>query len=34
MKGKEGVTMPEQVVEETARKYREAYEKLTGEKWS
>jgi len=32
-KGKEGVDMDEHVVEETARKYREAYEWLTGKKW-
>jgi phosphoribosylaminoimidazole-succinocarboxamide synthase len=34
LKGKEDVKMSEQVVEETASKYREAYEKLTGERWS
>ncbi|KAI5357571.1 Putative phosphoribosylaminoimidazole-succinocarboxamide synthase, SAICAR synthetase [Septoria linicola] len=33
LKGKDGVSMPEEVVEETASKYREAYEKITGEKW-
>ncbi|KAK4495315.1 hypothetical protein PRZ48_013646 [Zasmidium cellare] len=33
LKGKEGVKMPEEVVRETAGKYREAYEMLTGEKW-
>ncbi|KAG9230031.1 phosphoribosylaminoimidazole-succinocarboxamide synthase [Amylocarpus encephaloides] len=30
LKGKEGVSMPEAVVKETAEKYREAFEKLTG----
>ncbi|KAH7405779.1 hypothetical protein DE146DRAFT_649641 [Phaeosphaeria sp. MPI-PUGE-AT-0046c] len=30
LKGKEGVTVPEDVVRKTAEKYREAYEKLTG----
>ena len=34
LKGKEGASMPKQVVEETARKYREAYERLTGERGS
>lgn len=34
LKGKEGVKVPEEVVEETAAKYKEAYEKLTGEKWT
>ena len=33
-KGNEGVEMPEDVVTETANKYREAYEKLTGKQWS
>jgi phosphoribosylaminoimidazole-succinocarboxamide synthase len=33
LKGKDGVAMPEEVVQETASKYREAYEKLTGKKW-
>ena len=33
LKGKDGVKMPEEVVKETARKYREAYEGLTGDKW-
>jgi phosphoribosylaminoimidazole-succinocarboxamide synthase len=32
LKGKQGVRMPDEVVEETARKYREAFEKLTGSK--
>lgn len=34
LKGKQGVRMPENVVVETAEKYREAFEKLTGKKWS
>lgn len=25
--------MPEEIVEETARKYQEAFEKLSGKKW-
>ncbi|KAF2273698.1 phosphoribosylaminoimidazole-succinocarboxamide synthase-like protein [Westerdykella ornata] len=33
LKGKEGVTVPEEVVLETAKKYKEAYERLTGQKW-
>jgi phosphoribosylaminoimidazole-succinocarboxamide synthase len=33
LKGKEHVTVPEDVVKETASKYKEAFEKLTGEKW-
>ncbi|KAG0650211.1 Phosphoribosylaminoimidazole-succinocarboxamide synthase [Hyphodiscus hymeniophilus] len=33
LKGKQGVSMPEEVVKETARKYKEAYEGLTGAKW-
>jgi phosphoribosylaminoimidazole-succinocarboxamide synthase len=33
LKGKEGVQVPEEVVQETARKYKEAYERLTGEAW-
>ncbi|KAJ9624015.1 Bifunctional purine biosynthetic protein ade1 [Taxawa tesnikishii (nom. ined.)] len=33
LKGKEGVEMPEAVAKETGRKYIEAFEKLTGEKW-
>lgn len=33
-KGKEGVEMPDDVVTETSKKYREAYEKLTGRRWS
>ncbi|CAK3777800.1 Phosphoribosylaminoimidazole-succinocarboxamide synthase [Lecanosticta acicola] len=34
LKGKPGVSMPEEVVKETASKYQEAYEKLTGKKWA
>ncbi len=34
LKGKEGVRMPEEVVKETASKYKEAFELLTGRKWS
>jgi phosphoribosylaminoimidazole-succinocarboxamide synthase len=33
LKGKEGVKMPDDVVKETASKYREAFESLTGRKW-
>jgi phosphoribosylaminoimidazole-succinocarboxamide synthase len=33
LKGKEKVTVPEVVVKETAAKYQEAYEKITGQKW-
>ncbi len=33
LKGKQDVTMPEEVVAKTAEKYREAFEKLTGQKW-
>ncbi|KAH6677658.1 putative phosphoribosylaminoimidazole-succinocarboxamide synthase [Halenospora varia] len=33
LKGKEGVSMPEDVVKGTAGRYREAFEKLTGRKW-
>jgi phosphoribosylaminoimidazole-succinocarboxamide synthase len=32
LKGKEGVVVDEEIVEQTAAKYREAYEMLTGEK--
>lgn len=32
--GVEDVTMPEDVVSETAEKYKEVYHILTGEKWS
>lgn len=31
--GKDDVTMPENVVEETARKYKQVYEILTGLQW-
>ncbi|KAF1913590.1 phosphoribosylaminoimidazole-succinocarboxamide synthase-like protein [Ampelomyces quisqualis] len=31
LKGKEGVRVPEEIVRKTAEKYREAYEKITGE---
>ncbi|THZ85719.1 phosphoribosylaminoimidazole-succinocarboxamidesynthase [Aureobasidium pullulans] len=33
LKGKDGVEMTEAVVKETAKKYREAFEMLTGQKW-
>ncbi|KAH9827384.1 phosphoribosylaminoimidazole-succinocarboxamide synthase protein, partial [Teratosphaeria destructans] len=33
LKGKEGVAMPEEVVRQTATKYREAYELITGRVW-
>jgi phosphoribosylaminoimidazole-succinocarboxamide synthase len=33
LKGKQNVAMPEDVVKGTAAKYREAFEKLTGQKW-
>lgn len=33
LKGKQGVQMPPDVVSETAAKYREAFEKLTGRAW-
>jgi phosphoribosylaminoimidazole-succinocarboxamide synthase len=33
LKGKQGVKMPEEVVKETTKKYREAFEKLTGKNW-
>lgn len=33
LKGKDGVAMPAEVVQETASKYREAFEKLTGKAW-
>lgn len=33
LKGKEGVSMPEEIVEGTSAKYREAFEKLTGKTW-
>lgn len=34
LKGKQGVKMPEEVVKNTAEKYREAFEQLTGRKWA
>ena len=34
LKGKQGVEMPEEIVNKTAEKYREAFEKLTGQKWA
>lgn len=34
LKGKEDVEVPEDVVRRTAEKYQEAYEKITGEKWT
>ncbi|KAG4031231.1 hypothetical protein MFRU_009g00220 [Monilinia fructicola] len=33
LKGKQGVSMPEDIKSQTAEKYREAFEKLTGRKW-
>ncbi|KAF7867215.1 hypothetical protein EAF04_005298 [Stromatinia cepivora] len=33
LKGKQGVAMPEEIMSQTAEKYREAFEKLTGRKW-
>ncbi|KAG9515498.1 putative phosphoribosylaminoimidazole-succinocarboxamide synthase, partial [Aureobasidium melanogenum] len=33
LKGKDGVEMTDAVVKETAKKYREAFEMLTGQKW-
>ncbi|KAE9372958.1 phosphoribosylaminoimidazole-succinocarboxamide synthase-like protein [Stipitochalara longipes BDJ] len=33
LKGKQGVKMPQEVADKTAEKYREAFEKLTGQKW-
>jgi phosphoribosylaminoimidazole-succinocarboxamide synthase len=33
LKGKDRVEMTEAVVNETAKKYREAFELLTGQKW-
>jgi phosphoribosylaminoimidazole-succinocarboxamide synthase len=33
LKDKQRVSMPEDVVRETAKKYREAFEKLTGKRW-
>jgi phosphoribosylaminoimidazole-succinocarboxamide synthase len=34
LKGKQGVKMPQEIVNKTAEKYREAFEKLTGQKWA
>lgn len=34
LKGREDVEMPEAIVNETASKYREAFEKLSGQKWN
>lgn len=34
LKGKQGVSMTEEIVQRTREKYAEAYEMLTGEKWS
>jgi len=34
LQGKQGFKMPEEVVQNTAAKYREAFEKLTGRRWS
>lgn len=34
LKGKQGVKMPLEIVNKTAEKYREAFEKLTGQKWA
>ncbi|TGO56983.1 hypothetical protein BCON_0071g00380 [Botryotinia convoluta] len=34
LKGKQGVAMPEDIKSQTAEKYREAFEKLTGRKWA
>ncbi|EKG11572.1 SAICAR synthetase [Macrophomina phaseolina MS6] len=34
LKGKEDVAMPDEIVQKTREKYVEAYEKLTGDKWS
>ena len=33
LKGKDGVEMTDEVTKETASKYREAFEKLTGQSW-
>jgi phosphoribosylaminoimidazole-succinocarboxamide synthase len=32
--GKDDVTMPEEIVQETARKYKQVYEILTGLEWT
>ncbi len=34
LKGKQGVKIPQEIVHNTAEKYREAFEKLTGQKWA
>ena len=34
LKGKDGVEMTDAVVKETAHKYQEAFEMLTGQKWA
>jgi phosphoribosylaminoimidazole-succinocarboxamide synthase len=34
LKGKQGVKMPQGIVNKTAEKYRDAFEKLTGQKWA
>ncbi|TGO91935.1 hypothetical protein BPOR_0014g00080 [Botrytis porri] len=34
LKGKQGVAMPDDIKSQTAEKYREAFEKLTGRKWA
>jgi phosphoribosylaminoimidazole-succinocarboxamide synthase len=34
LKGKQGVKMPQEIVNKTAEKYREAFENLTGQKWA
>ncbi|KAK8234271.1 hypothetical protein HDK77DRAFT_309121 [Phyllosticta capitalensis] len=34
LKGKEGVEMPSEIVQQTQHKYVEAYERLTGDKWA
>ncbi|PMD15011.1 SAICAR synthetase [Hyaloscypha hepaticicola] len=34
LKGNQGVKMPQEIVNKTAEKYREAFEKLTGQKWA
>jgi phosphoribosylaminoimidazole-succinocarboxamide synthase len=34
LKGRQGVIMPQEIVNKTAEKYRDAFEKLTGQKWA
>ncbi|KZF25134.1 phosphoribosyl-aminoimidazole-succinocarboxamide synthase [Xylona heveae TC161] len=34
LKGKEGVSMPEEIAKQTAEKYQEAFERLVGHKWA